>query len=743
MQFFYASTLLCFSGIAFYYVTRILYGKNYRNAVNRLFTFSALGSAIWSLGFGLMYLQNVAEYAYYCRSFGMIGVFIYLSASIIYFGYIGRLDKMIKLFIYIFSFAGFILWFFLVMPGQTVYTITDEGVNYVFSKTWTNSLYTFYSVAYAVIVLAITLLMFRRKNQKKIRMFARYFLAVELVIFAGMVLDTVFPMLGLKVFPGSSLSQFIGLILLYVVSHEINKNEISRDNMAAYVYNSLATPILIFDLDYHLKANNNCVDQFFDEKVLEAKEIHLSDLFDDIDEKVFDSKEDDFSIDGHTSVKNIPCNLKISFIKDSYGDACGYIVVVSDMTEHIATLQSLAKAKDEADSANRAKSAFLANMSHEIRTPMNAIIGFSELALTEELTPEVREYISDIESSSRTLLALINDILDISKIEAGKMEIVCEDYYLSRVIRDVQAIIMSQAQRKNLDFTVKIDPSLPCGYYGDNVRIREILINLLNNAVKYTNEGKIELEVRGLKREGDMLDIEFIVRDTGIGIKKEDVGKIFDKFSRADLKTNANVEGTGLGLAITKSYIELMGGNLYVESEYNVGSEFRAIFPQKVIDELSIDTDMGTKADVTNEFAIGNKIFNNAKILVVDDNAINRKVISKGLQHYNIECDLADSGKKAIEMCAEKEYNIVFMDQMMPIMDGIEAMNAIRDRYPYYKKGGDGKIVVLTANAINGVRKSLIDEGFDEYVGKPINYRMLENVLAKLLPKECYGGGNN
>lgn len=414
----------------------------------------------------------------------------------------------------------------------------------------------------------------------------------------------------------------------------------------------------------------------------------------------------------------------------------GYMAWLFDLSFINQYTKEIVSLKEYADRANRSKTVFLANMSHEIRTPMNAIVGFNELIYQKTDDEEIREYASDIKTASANLLGIINDILDLSKIESGKMELKCKNYFMKNLIDESVINIISKAKDKGLEFIQDIDTSLPYELYGDIDHLRNILINLLNNAVKYTREGFVKLTVGLESKTNDEASIRFSVADSGIGIAEEDLNKIFNKFEKLDLKRNSDIEGTGLGLAIVKGYVELMGGTIHVDSQRDKGSTFSVVLTQKVVNYTQ---PLETENKVSDEVSKKKKFkAPNARILVTDDNAINLKVTASLLKAYGIRVDTAESGRAAIGMCRTNPYDIIFIDHMMPEMDGVEAMKRIRTLVD--DESYRSIIIALTANAISGVKEMLEAEGFDGYISKPIDTAVMESVLLKFLPQEliCY-----
>lgn len=395
------------------------------------------------------------------------------------------------------------------------------------------------------------------------------------------------------------------------------------------------------------------------------------------------------------------------------------------------------KAKEIAQNANRSKSDFLANMSHEIRTPINAVLGMDEMILRDCEDSQILEYAEDIKRAGGMLLSLINDILDFSKIESGKMDIIPVDYDLGILLNETVEMVRPKAKDKSLELIMEISPDTPTHLNGDEVRIRQIITNILTNAIKYTKKGKVTLTISGKQISNDSTELFVSVKDTGIGIRKEDIGRLFESFTRVEESRNRNIEGTGLGLSITMRLLNLMGSRLEVESTYGEGSEFFFHLEQHKRDEQVIGDDIKEYCQKAKEIKREmNEDFYApiARLLVVDDNNVNLKVFKGLLKKNGMQIDTAMSGKECLELMKENKYHIVFLDHLMPDMDGIETLKQARMQKD--SKSHDAVMVILTANAVSGARERFLQEGFDDYLSKPISLPLLKEMILKYLPKE-------
>ncbi len=401
----------------------------------------------------------------------------------------------------------------------------------------------------------------------------------------------------------------------------------------------------------------------------------------------------------------------------------------------------LLKINEDLDRANKAKSIFLASMSHEIRTPINAIVGMNEMVLRESKDPDITGYASDIESASGTLLTLVNDILDFSKIESGLMEIVPDEYELFSVLNDCYTLLEMRAQDKDLKLELKNDPETPARLYGDEVRIRQILTNIMTNAVKYTDKGSITITVDfrpvpGSDVDHRCIDLIISVKDTGRGISEEGLNSIFNSFTRVDEKANKNIEGTGLGLSITKQLVDLMGGMISVNSRFGEGSEFIVSIPQPVIGEGRLGNFAEAYEDRHSQKSEYKESFKapKAKILAVDDVKINLQVITMLLKQTGVQVTTASSGAECLSKYESEHFDLILLDHMMPEMDGIETLARLKETDRYAAE--QTPVIALTANAILGAEKIYLDTGFDGYLTKPVRGAELEQSIRQKLPPE-------
>ena len=385
----------------------------------------------------------------------------------------------------------------------------------------------------------------------------------------------------------------------------------------------------------------------------------------------------------------------------------------------VKMIEQLNIAREQADKANRAKTDFLSSMSHEIRTPLNAIVGFSECINTSETLDEAKENAHDIVNASQTLLEIVNGILDISKIEAGKIEIHNSAYDAADLFDGIVKLGKGRLGEKPLDYRIHIAEDLPKTLYGDHTNLKKVVVNLLTNAIKYTDHGYVDFSVKCVNKD-DVCRLIISVSDSGRGIKKEDMDKLFTKFQRLDEDKNTTIEGTGLGLAITKQLIDLMGGNIIVHSTYGEGSKFTVTLDQKISNEVV----SSTNTTVVNDLDLTGK-----KILIVDDNKLNLKVASKILEKYKPNIDTVESGMECLDKInSGNKYDLILMDDMMPRMNGRETLERLRKI-----DGFKTPVVILTANAISGMEQKYLDEGFDSYLSKPIDKVALHKVLSKFL----------
>lgn len=503
---------------------------------------------------------------------------------------------------------------------------------------------------------------------------------------------------------------------------------ISKLTVSDYLFNQIDYGVMVYDYQRtHILHNTNAevlfgadVEQPFEELVTcECNKEEFA-------EQLYQGKLE------HCKVKCLQGNqilsVTSSMVCDEYGEMQNTIVTLVDITYEEELLERLRV-------SDRAKTDFLTNMSHEIRTPINGIMGMNSILLRQIDTlprEKIAEYAGNMQRASRTLLAIVNDILDISKIESGKMELLCEGYELASLINDCYTIVASNCKKKNLDLYMEIDENLPSILYGDDVRIRQVVNNFLSNAVKYTKRGHVILKISYSRIDEENINLRIDVKDSGIGIQKKDMENLFQNFTRLEEHKNRNIEGTGLGLSLTKRLVDMMHGEVLVESRYGEGSTFTAIIPQKVICEDGIG-DM--KQIFENyELSVGAMMpvpqFAGTHILVVDDMEMNRIVAKEMLLQTGAIVDVAGSGEEGLTLMKEQHYDLIFMDQMMPDMDGIATFEEMK-RMNHQNK--TTPVIAMTANAVKGAKEMYLQHGFADYISKPIFEEKMWKILERFL----------
>lgn len=594
---------------------------------------------------------------------------------------------------------------------------TGRGIFYI--------LYCMILVVYMIVMTSICLACYHKTKKAAEKSRFTYLIIINVVAIVGFLIYLSGVTQGYDTTLVASLIDTILLAILIFREKIIDTLALAKDLAVDF----LAEGLVVVDNDEKIIYFNQKAKQIYEEIAIGRAE----DILEDIDGCILEKK----NIFHDRRVYTADSRL-ISSGNAYYGK----MYVLTDITDNYHYTQNIKEQaeimkvlKEQAESANQAKSTFVSNMSHEIRTPMNAIIGLTDVLLRKEFPPEETGYLLHIKSSGKALLDLINDLLDFSKIEAGKFEIINDTYDIAQMLRDIQVIGRTRIGSRNVKLIMDIDKEIPRLLYGDALRIRQVIINIMNNAVKFTEEGSVTVTIRQQERKEEQVQLYVSVKDTGQGIKEEDLHSLFDAFAQVDQKKNQGKEGTGLGLAISRQLVDLMGGELSVRSEYGKGSEFyfylwEGIESQEPVGDFSEIKDQ-EEEEQEDSFSF---TIPDAKILLVDDNEINQEVAKALLEPLELQIDTAENGQEALEMVQNTRYDLVFMDHFMPVMDGIEASRQIRALEDEHYQSLP--IIALTADAVQGVREEFFAAGMNDFVSKPIAVQDISEVLQRWLPEE-------
>ena len=727
------STIIAICGISYF--------KREKNAGALRYYMLVMGffGALWSGGYGIMGFTETGEVAAVFRAVGLVGVAGFMMTEALMVAYMVELPKwLFRAYAMIFGIVAVVdLYFFI--PDQHTFVRLNGRMCYYSTNSFGRMVHNIFLAFVAVTMIAMAILWVHKEKPKRQSYYVRATILANIAILFSIIPDTILPMLGKPSFPSSAYGMFLTYMITWFWATRFNAFSITVGNLSQYIYESANTAILIFDEYFRLVLANPYGQELLGIKKIENQK--LMQLFQGTDAEFGRIKDgilrDNKGVAELVSVHGaISCSLNFSLARDFHDDPYCIVCFVYDLTKEKNMLEEVVR-------ANEAKSQFLANMSHEIRTPINGILGMDSVLLKECHDENLREYAKNIQSAGQSLLSIINDILDISKIESGKMEILTIRYQLFSVLNDCYNLTKIKLQNKPVSFIMQINEKLPSWLYGDEVRIRQIINNFLSNAVKYTKEGNITFELDFEEKTDEQILLVITVRDTGIGIKEEDLGKLFESFTRIEEKRNRNIEGTGLGLNLTKNLVNLMGGEVFAESTYGKGSCFTAKIPQKIADAKPMG-DFGKRYQQYLSTSDDDKLSflaPDAKILVVDDVTMNLKVVEGLLKATKIQIDTAVSGSECLECVKTTPYQMIFLDHMMPEMDGLETLEHMKNLAD--NPNAQTPVIMLTANAIVGAKEEYIEAGFTDYLTKPIRETELLEMILKYLPEElvCENGG--
>ena len=698
--------------------------------------FYGICSALWCICYGMIGITDNLRLCSDIRRVGIVGINTFLITEVFLVsemsGAVWRIVRNARIFIIVISIIDFLVY-------------SPKGVDIFMRRqgdwtTWVaNPAYSINRGVHGIYILLVyfVLIFFgitwsRTTRVKRLRRFlSMVFLSNYIMLFFALP-DTFLPAMGMDAVATSGMGAAACTMVMWYGATRLCSFDIRMGNIRDKIFDFLEAGIIVFDMDKKIAVVNRYAKMLGGEV---GREYRLSDFFAmdaEQTQELFEKSVDAiYSVQLWDTGGRNAYAVRMHVLRDDCDEPFCYICVFVDVTEEVEAVSRLKV-------ASRAKSRFLAQMSHEIRTPINAVLGMNEMILRESQDDEILEYAESIDSAGNTLLSLINSILDFSKIEDGKMDIVPVQYDTASFVNDLVNSIIQRADAKGLEFKLLLDETIPCSLIGDDVRFSQVIMNLLTNAVKYTEKGSVTLSIKEDGRADGRVRLFVSVQDTGIGIKEEDKDRLFESFERLDEIRNHNIEGTGLGISIVTSLLGMMGSRLYVESTYRKGSVFYFTIEQEIADETPVgDYESRLKDSNARKDKDDMICASGARILLVDDNDMNLKVAKNLLKLCGIKPDLASSGAGAIECMRKTVYDIVFLDHMMPELDGVETLHRLQeeDLIP-----PETVMIALTANAVVGARETYLQEGFSDYLSKPIEVKALVEKLRRYLPEEAYEG---